>query len=143
MLKQNKESKNMAKVKKNELELFIKNFLKTKQRAIMTEPINEFELVKSKVKIEHLIGAYISFDKINITQSKLEETYIEAACPFEACKGKNGFFVLKPLSNMFYCFDCHECGDHISFISTMEKLTPKDAFNFIITKYNLDIPYKN
>jgi len=24
----------------------------------------------------------------------------------------------------------------------MEKLTPKDAFNFIITKYNLDIPYK-
>jgi DNA primase len=106
----------------------------------MTEPINEFELVKSKVKIEDLIGAYISLKKCELYK---EETCLEAACPFEACKEKNGSFVVKPISNMFYCFDCHQCGDHISFISTMEKLTPKDAFNFIITKYNLDIPYKN
>jgi hypothetical protein len=32
----------------------------------MTEPINEFELVKSKVKIEDLIGEYISLKKCEL-----------------------------------------------------------------------------
>ena len=110
----------------------------------------EIKLMKSKLSIDDLISKYVS-----LKVSKIDIKEKTGDCPFTDCTGEGaknnwyikvqdvGPFVVNQVNGMFCCFDCDESGDHITFISTMEKLTPKDAFNFIITKYNLDIPYKN
>jgi DNA primase len=110
----------------------------------------EIKLMKSKLSIDDLIAKYVS-----LKVSKIDIKEKTGDCPFTDCTGEGaknnwyikvqdvGPFVVNQVNEMFCCFDCDKEGDHITFISTMEKLTPKDAFNFIITKYNLDIPYKN
>jgi hypothetical protein len=110
----------------------------------------EIKLMKSKLSIDDLIAKYVS-----LKVSKIDIKEKTGDCPFTDCTGEGaknnwyikvqdvGPFVVNQVNEMFCCFDCDKEGDHITFISTMEKLTLKDAFNFIITKYNLDIPYKN
>lgn len=109
----------------------------------------EIELMKSKLSIDDLIAKYVS-----LKVSKIDIKEKTGDCPFVDCTGEGaknnwyikvqdvGPFIVNQVNGRFCCFDCDEEGDHITFISIMEKLTPKDAFNFIITKYNLDIPYK-
>ena len=110
----------------------------------------EIKLMKSKLSIDDLISKYVSLE---ISRIDIEEK--TGDCPFTDCTGVggktgsyiknqvNGSFVVNRVNGMFYCFDCDESGDHIIFMAKKAKLTLKDAFNFIITKYNLDIPYKN
>jgi len=140
----------MAKVKNSE---FFDDILEAEElaEAKRTESSvdKEIELMKSKLSIDDLIAKYVS-----LKVSKIDIKEKTGDCPFTDCTGEGaknnwyikvqdmGPFIVNQVNGMFCCFDCDKEGDHIAFISTMEKLTPKDAFNFIITKYNLDIPYK-
>ena len=91
---------------------------------------NIFNFVKSKLTIQEVVSDYV--------QIKPAGTYLKGSCPFHS--ETDASFTVSPDKNIFYCFGCHTGGDVISFIAKAENLSQKEAVEFMIDKYKLDVP---
>jgi DNA primase len=89
-----------------------------------------FSFIKSRIPILDVISEYTSLKKAG--------QYWKARCPFH--HEKSASFTVSPHREIFYCFGCHASGDVISFIERQENYTPHQAAQFLIERYNLDVP---
>ena len=58
---------------------------------------------------------------------------LEGSCPF-CKKTTERSLVVSNKKQIFYCFSCHEGGDSISFISSIKKISPKQAIDYLLKK---------
>lgn len=89
-----------------------------------------FNFIKNKINIEDIVGEYL--------QLKNAGHYLKGKCPFHS--EKDASFTVSPQKGIFYCFGCQAGGDAIAFISKIENLTPIEATNHIIERYNIEVP---
>jgi len=93
--------------------------------------MNLFNFIKRNLHILDVVNEYV-------TLKKSGGLYWKAPCPFH--QEKSPSFTVSPDKDIFYCFGCHESGDVISFIEKIEKITPIQAAQHLIEKYNLQVP---
>jgi DNA primase len=93
--------------------------------------MNLFNFIKRSVHILDVVNEYT-------TLKKSSGLYWKSPCPFH--QEKTPSFTVSPDKDIFYCFGCHESGDVISFIAKIEKLSPFEAAQYLIEKYNLQVP---
>lgn len=93
--------------------------------------MNLFNFIKNSVRILDVINEYT-------TLKKSGGLYWKSPCPFH--QEKTPSFTVSPDKEIFYCFGCHETGDVISFIAKIEKMSPLEAAQYLIEKYNLQVP---
>ncbi|MBP6869419.1 DNA primase [Candidatus Babeliales bacterium] len=93
--------------------------------------MNLFNFIKNSVRILDVINEYT-------TLKKSGGLYWKSPCPFH--QEKTPSFTVSPDKEIFYCFGCHESGDVISFIAKIEKMSQFDAAQYLIEKYNLQVP---
>jgi len=93
--------------------------------------MNLFNFIKNNVRILDVVNEYT-------TLKKSGGLYWKAPCPFH--QEKTPSFTVSPDKDIFYCFGCHESGDVIAFIAKIEKMTQFEAAQYLIEKYNLQIP---
>jgi len=89
-----------------------------------------FGFIKTKVTILDLIGEYTTLKKAG--------SYWKGHCPFHFERTPS--FTVSPHKEIYYCFGCQETGDVVNFIARAEQLTPWEAAQFLVEKYNLDVP---
>jgi len=92
--------------------------------------MNIFSYLKDRVQIVDIIKEYASLKKVGI--------YYKGRCPFH--HEKDASFTVSPHKQIFYCFGCHATGDAIAFIAQIEGCTQREAVQFIVDKYNIEIP---
>ncbi len=93
--------------------------------------MNLFNFIKRTVHILDVVNEYT-------TLKKSGGLYWKSPCPFH--QEKTPSFTVSPDKEIFYCFGCHESGDVISFVAKIEKMSPFEAAQYLIEKYNLQIP---
>jgi len=93
--------------------------------------MNLFNFVKNSVHILDLVNEYV-------TLKKSGGLYWKSPCPFH--QEKTPSFTVSPDKDIFYCFGCHESGDVISFVAKIEKMSPFEAAQYLVEKYNLQVP---
>lgn len=93
--------------------------------------MNLFNFIKNNIRILDVINEYT-------TLKKSGGLYWKSPCPFH--QEKTPSFTVSPDKEIFYCFGCHESGDVISFIAKIEKMSQFDAAQYLIEKYNLQVP---
>ncbi len=59
-------------------------------------------------------------------------------CPFHADSAPS--FHVDPLKQLYYCFGCHKGGNVFNFIMEMEKLSFKEALEFLAEKAGINLP---
>lgn len=90
-----------------------------------------FSFVKQNVDIVNLISEYTSLKKTG-------DLYWKGKCPFH--HEETGSFTVSPHRFIFYCFGCHATGDAISFIEKIEHSSEFEAAQFLIKRYQLQVP---
>lgn len=93
--------------------------------------MNLFNFIKRSVHILDVVNEYT-------TLKKSGGLYWKSPCPFH--QEKTPSFTVSPDKDIFYCFGCHESGDVISFVAKIEKMSPFEAAQYLIEKYNLQVP---
>lgn len=93
--------------------------------------MNLFNFIKNSVRILDVINEYT-------TLKKSGGLYWKSPCPFH--QEKTPSFTVSPDKEIFYCFGCNESGDVISFIAKIEKMSQYEAAQYLIEKYNLNVP---
>jgi DNA primase len=93
--------------------------------------MNLFNFIKNSVRILDVVNEYT-------TLKKSGGLYWKSPCPFH--QEKTPSFTVSPDKDIFYCFGCHESGDVISFIAKIEKMSPFEAAQYLVEKYNLQVP---
>lgn len=92
--------------------------------------MNLFSYIKSRTPILDVVQEYCTLKKAG--------SYWKGPCPFHS--ERTASFTVSPHKDIFYCFGCHQGGDVISFIATLERCSQKEAADFLIERYNLEIP---
>lgn len=93
--------------------------------------MNLFNFIKRSVRILDVVNEYT-------TLKKSGGLYWKSPCPFH--QEKTPSFTVSPEKEIFYCFGCHETGDVISFVAKIEKMSQFEAAQYLIEKYNIQIP---
>ena len=93
--------------------------------------MNLFNFIKRSVRILDVVNEYT-------TLKKSGGLYWKSPCPFH--QEKTPSFTVSPDKEIFYCFGCNESGDVISFVAKIEKMSPYEAAQYLIEKYNLNVP---
>ena len=93
--------------------------------------MNLFNFIKRSVQILDVVNEYT-------TLKKSGGLYWKSPCPFH--QEKTPSFTVSPDKDIFYCFGCNESGDVISFVAKIEKMSPFEAAQYLVEKYNLDVP---
>lgn len=90
---------------------------------------------KKSLKIQDVIKEYLPLE--------LDDGFYYAYCPFHARTGqKLKDFTINPKKQVYYCFECHTCGDVFSFVAHKENITLNQAFDKLCNKHNLKSPSK-
>jgi DNA primase len=89
-----------------------------------------FNFIKERISIVTVISEYVSLKKAG--------GYLKGQCPFH--NERTGSFTISPHKEIFYCFGCHQGGDVISFIASIERLSPLEAARHIIDRYQIELP---
>lgn len=89
-----------------------------------------FEFVKSKISILELVQEYVRLKRAG--------GYHKGSCPFHS--ETDASFTVSPDKGIFYCFGCHSGGDIIAFTAKAESLSQLEAAQFLVDKFNLEIP---
>jgi len=89
-----------------------------------------FSFVKTKLSILDIALEYV--------QLKRAGGYWKGPCPFH--QETDASFTVSPDKQIFYCFGCHAGGDLIEFIAKIENMSPIDAVNHLVDKYNMTVP---
>lgn len=90
-----------------------------------------FNFVKDHLDIITVITEYTNLKKTG-------SQYWKALCPFH--HEKTPSFSVSPHKKIFYCFGCHQTGDVINFIEKVENITAIQAVQYLVQRYNLDVP---
>ena len=94
----------------------------------MTEQHREvkekIEQLKAKVRIEEVIGSYVSLHRSGRA--------LMGRCPFHDDRVPS--LAVYPDTNSFYCFGCRKRGDVIRFLMDAERLGFRDAVE-VLTEY--------
>ena len=85
--------------------------------------------IKEKVKIEEIIGEYISLTK--------RGNNFVGLCPFH--DDKNPSLSVSPKRQYFKCFSCNESGDVFTFLEKYLHVTPMEAIRQVAKKCNIEI----
>ena len=86
-----------------------------------------FKKIRSNLNLVALICEYLPL------YPSLRARKLEGSCPF--CKETTErSLVVSDRKQIFYCFSCHEGGDSISFISSIKKISPKQAIDYLLKK---------
>lgn len=93
--------------------------------------MNLFNFIKRSVRILDVVNEYT-------TLKKSGGLYWKSPCPFH--QEKTPSFTVSPDKEIFYCFGCNESGDVISFVAKIEKMSQYEAAQYLIEKYNINIP---
>lgn len=93
--------------------------------------MNLFNFIKRSVRILDVVNEYT-------TLKKSGGLYWKSPCPFH--QEKTPSFTVSPEKEIFYCFGCNESGDVISFIAKIEKMSQYEAAQYLIEKYNINVP---
>lgn len=93
--------------------------------------MNLFNFIKNNIRILDVVNEYT-------TLKKSGGLYWKSPCPFH--QEKTPSFTVSPDKEIFYCFGCHESGDVIAFVAKIEKMSQIQAAQYLIEKYNLDVP---
>ena len=96
---------------------------------ISEETIKQIKLIN----LSTFIGKYIQLKKRG-------QNYI-GLCPFHGEKTPS--FNVSSQKNFWYCFGCHESGDHISFLMKLEQLTFNEAVEEICNQNQITISKNN
>jgi DNA primase len=89
-----------------------------------------FSLVKSKISILDVALEYVKLKQIG--------GYWKGSCPLH--NETDASFTVSPDKQIFYCFGCHAGGDVIAFVEKIENLSPIQAVNHLVDKYNIELP---
>lgn len=92
--------------------------------------MNLFSFIKSKVPILEVVQEFSALKKAG--------NYWKGNCPFHL--EKTASFTVSPHRDIFYCFGCHQGGDVIAFIATVERCSQLEAAQFLIDRYQLSVP---
>jgi DNA primase len=92
--------------------------------------MNLFSYIKSRLSILDVVNEY--------TKLKQAGAYWKASCPFH--HEKTASFTVSPHKEIFYCFGCHTGGDLIAFISKVEHCSQWEAAQFLIERYQIEVP---
>lgn len=97
---------------------------------------NEFyNHVKKSLKIQDVIKEYLPLE--------LDDGFYYAYCPFHERTGqKLKDFTINPKKQVYYCFECHTCGDVFSFVAHKENITLNQAFDKLCNKHDFKMPRK-
>lgn len=95
---------------------------------IKEETITE---VRTKAKIEDIIGEYVTLKRSGAGMSGL--------CPFH--DERSASFHVSPSKNLWNCFGCSEGGDVISFIQKIENIPFTEAIERLGEKIGIEIQY--
>jgi DNA primase len=89
--------------------------------------IEDFKKIRSNLNLVVLICEYLPL------YPSLRVRKLEGSCPFCQETTKRSLAV-SDKKQIFYCFSCHEGGDSISFISSIKKITPKQAIDYLLKR---------
>jgi DNA primase len=91
-----------------------------------------FVFLKDQLPIIDVVSQFV--------QIRPAGTYWKGSCPFHS--EKDASFTVSPDKQIFYCFGCHATGDVIGFIAKLENLTQREAAQFLVDRFNINIPPK-
>lgn len=89
----------------------------------------DVEKIKDAIKIEELVGEYVSLKKRGVN--------LVGLCPFH--NEKTPSFTVSPSKGIFKCFGCGEAGSGIDFLMKHEHLTYPQALKSLAEKYGIEI----
>jgi len=92
--------------------------------------MNLFNFIKQNISILDVVSEYATLKKAGL--------YLKGICPFH--HEKTPSFTVSPHKDIYYCFGCHSGGDVIAFIEKAEKCSPFEAAEFLIDRFQLDVP---
>lgn len=87
------------------------------------------DLVREKLRIEDVIGSYITLIPIGKN--------FKACCPFH--QEKTASFQVNPDRQFFYCFGCKRGGDVFNFVQEIERLDFREALKMLAEKAGIDM----
>lgn len=83
--------------------------------------------IRSNINLVALICEYVPlYPSLNC------DINLHGCCPF--CKDTERNLSVSNKKQIFYCFSCREGGDSVSFISSIKKITPKKAIDYLLKK---------
>ncbi|MGN0202646.1 MAG: DNA primase [Candidatus Cryptobacteroides sp.] len=92
-------------------------------------PKETIQLITDTVRIEDVVGDYVSFRR--------RGPDLWACCPFH--NEKTPSFHVTPSSGRYYCFGCHKGGTALDFMMEYEHLSYTEALRYLAKKYNIEI----
>jgi DNA primase len=87
------------------------------------------EQIKRNISITDVVSLYVDL--------KPSGKYLKALCPFHTEKTPS--FMVMPEKDSFACYGCNTFGDIFTFVQEMEKLSFREAMNFLVDKFNIPI----
>lgn len=94
---------------------------------------NSLEEVRNRVRIDELIGEYVSLKPAGVGSLK-------GLCPFH--DEKTPSFNVRPQMGFFHCFGCGQSGDAITFIENIEHVSFVEAVEFLARKVGVELEYE-
>ncbi|MCP3659735.1 MAG: DNA primase [Bacteroidetes bacterium] len=94
---------------------------------------NTIEIVKNHIRIEEIIGDFVSLKK--------KGNNLWANCPFH--NERTPSFSVSPNKGIYKCFGCDAKGDAINFLMELEGMTFVDAIKYIAKRYGVEIEEDN
>lgn len=96
--------------------------------------MNIFNYLKDKVNYKEIFQAY----DVPYVEYGGDSVYIfKAQCPVKECKPKgHKKYLTVADSGIFYCTNCHQCGDVTTLIAILSDITPIDAVKKLISYYH-------
>lgn len=94
---------------------------------------NSLEEVRQRVRIDELIGEYVSLKPAGIGSLK-------GLCPFH--DEKTPSFNVRPQMGFFHCFGCGQSGDAIAFVENIEHVSFVEAVEFLARKVGVELEYE-
>ena len=95
----------------------------------MAIPRETIEKIQSVVRIEEVVGDYVSLRKRGANLIGL--------CYFH--KEKTGSFTVSPTKGIYKCFGCGASGNAIKFVMEAEKCSYVDAIKYLGKKYHIEV----
>ncbi|MEE9439048.1 MAG: DNA primase [Saprospiraceae bacterium] len=90
---------------------------------------NTIEKIISTVKIEEVVGEFVTLKRRGVNMLGL--------CPFH--DEKTPSFTVSPAKNIYKCFGCGKGGDPIRFVMDHEAMNYPESLRYLASKYNIDI----
>jgi len=99
----------------------------------MRIPDHTLSEIRDKIDIAEVIGETVTLQR--------RGRNLVGLCPFH--QEKTPSFTVTPDKGMFYCFGCHKGGSVVEFLMELEKVSWRDAVEFLAKKAGIEIPHED